>query len=115
MEKRTVLDHYLVQADGHILIRFCKQIVDDDGTILASEYHRTSVNPDQSVEEIMAMVNTNLEAMGNAKVDLTEVTPIASVKDIACPTEKVAAYQTKVQAQTPPTIAEVKAQQDATK
>lgn len=76
MEKRVIIDQitYDLKNGGHTLIRFCKQIVDDDGTVLSEQYHRTSVAPGGDVEAQMATVNDHLEnGMKVGKVSADEV------------------------------------------
>lgn len=80
LEKRTILDQIEVTRDGVLQIRLCKQIVDGE-TVLASEYHRTSVPPDGDCDAQFAAVNAHLVAMGCAAVsaeDWEQVSAIAA-------------------------------------
>lgn len=62
MEKRVVVDQITidVRSGGHTLLRFCKQIVDDDGTVLSEQYHRTSVAPGGDVAAQLELVDDHL-------------------------------------------------------
>ena len=76
--KRTVLSQIEVTEGGHLQIRFAKQIV-EDGKVLMSEYHRTSVECGGDVAAQMGAVNTHLAAMGCAAVATKDCDRIAAI------------------------------------
>ncbi len=89
MEKRTVIDQITVDADGNLMVRFLKQIV-DGGAVLSSQYHRTVVECGGNVAVQMAVVNAHLGAMGwPAVIDSSQLDAIAAV---AWTPERVAAH-----------------------
>ena len=60
MLKRTVIDQIEITRDGTIQLRMAKAVVDDDGTVLSSGWHRTIVPPDGDVDLQMQAVNSHL-------------------------------------------------------
>ena len=63
IEKRTVVDQREVTANGIIQIRFRKELV-EDGKVISFEYHRTSLQPGEDIDALMAVVNMHLVKMG---------------------------------------------------
>lgn len=88
MKKQTILDKIEIERDGAFGLRFAKQIVDDDGTVLHSEWHRTMLPPGGDLDRQMAAVNANLAEMGAATVETHELarvktlTPAVWTKDV---------------------------------
>ena len=68
MFKRSVLNQITQCADGSIHLRFLKQVVDDDGAVIASVPHRAVVHPKQDPEKVMAFNCERLE-LKHAPVD----------------------------------------------
>lgn len=62
MKKTTVLDQIVLGADGHTHLRFLKQVVDDDGTVIASIPHRVVVHSWEDPEKVMAFAAERLGA-----------------------------------------------------
>lgn len=60
MHKQTVLDQIEISRDGTINLRFAKEVVDDDGTVISSEWHRTVCPPGTDVDAQIAAVNQHL-------------------------------------------------------
>ncbi len=60
MHKQTILDQIEITRDGTINLRFAKEIVDDDGSVIGSEWHRTAIPPGQDVDAQIAAVNEHL-------------------------------------------------------
>ncbi len=67
IEQRTIIDQIEITHGGVIQIRFAKQIVDGD-TVLASEWHRSSIEPGGDPAAQMAAVNSHLTQMGRLPV-----------------------------------------------
>ena len=76
--KRTVINQIEVTEPGHLQIRLSKQIV-EDGVVLMSEYHRTSVECGGDVAAQMAAVNAHLTQMGCAAVTTKDCDRIAAI------------------------------------
>jgi hypothetical protein len=89
MEKRVIIDQITIDVKngGHRLYRFCKQIVDDDGTVLSEQYHRTAVAPDGDDDAQMEIVNTHLR--DGMKVGEIVAEDRALVVDLAAAIAKV--------------------------
>jgi hypothetical protein len=65
MHARTILDRIEIEAQtGNISVRMLKQITNNDGTVLASDYHRTSIASGTDVDIHMSAVNAHLVKMG---------------------------------------------------
>lgn len=93
MQKQTILDQIEIKRDGHIQLRFIKQVVDDDGTVLSEQYHRTVIPPGGDIDAQMAVVNDHLEQMKMARVEASELTALKAVAPIVQTAEKIAAYE----------------------
>lgn len=95
--QRTIIDQIEITSGGVIGIRFAKQIVDAaDGSVKATAWHRTVVPPGTDPMEQIAVVNTNLEAMDEARVDASKdelVKMLPAVVALAHTPEKIAKYQ----------------------
>lgn len=63
MKKQTVIDQIEIKRDGTVNIRIAKEIVDDHGTVLLSEWHRTVLPPGQDIDVQMMAVNDHLVQM----------------------------------------------------
>lgn len=62
MHKQTVLDQIEITRDGTIGLRFAKEVVDDDGTVISKEWHRTALPPGTDIDGQMEAVNNHLAA-----------------------------------------------------
>ena len=66
METRSIIDRIEIDPQtGNIGVRIRKQIVDDQGRVLSSDYHRTTIDaaePDPAAQ--MSVVNEHLGQMG---------------------------------------------------
>lgn len=58
--KKTVINLVESAPDGTLHIRFAKQVLADDGTVISSSWHRTAIPPGGNVDLQMAAVNRNL-------------------------------------------------------
>lgn len=60
MHKRSILDQVVLCADGSMHLRFLKQVVDDDGTVIASIPHRVVAAAKEDPETVMAFAAERL-------------------------------------------------------
>jgi hypothetical protein len=60
---RTIVDQVEIGRDGAVLVRLAKQIVDGD-KLLASAWHRMSVNPGDDLDLQISYVCANLTHLG---------------------------------------------------
>lgn len=79
MQKRSVLDQILLCADGSVQMKFLKQVVDDDGTIIASIPHRAIAHAWEDPEKVMAFACERL-GLKHAPVDEADKDWVKSVK-----------------------------------
>lgn len=79
MRKQTIVDQIEIQRDGTLQVRFAKQFVDDDNTVLTSEWHRTAFPPGHDIAAQMEAVNNNLVSMNCVAVDASELTRLNDV------------------------------------
>lgn len=92
--KKTVIDQVEVRRDTGIMqIRFALLLV-EDGVEIDSRWHRTSLNPGQSIDAQLDLVDANLAMLGKAPIEragfLSEIKQIIPI--VQTPT-KIAAYQ----------------------
>ncbi len=80
MEKRTIIDRIEIDPQtGIVGVRMLKQIIDDDGkTVLASEYHRTTITASADPAAQIAAVNTDLSRKGFATAKVEDVAVLNS-------------------------------------
>jgi len=65
METRTIIDRIEIEPQtGNVGVRMRKQVVDDQGHVLASEYHRTMIHAATDPIKQMDVVNEHLTALG---------------------------------------------------
>lgn len=84
MNKQTVVDQVTIDRNGNLNIRLAKQIVDDDGTVLASEWHRASVPPGGNIDAVFSSVNENLvKDLKQVPVEKSEIDWVKSINTVA--------------------------------
>lgn len=77
MHKRSVIDQIEINRDGAINIRIAKEVVDDDGTVLSSAWHRTCLPPGHDIDGQMEVVNQHLtEGLKCAAVEAADIARI---------------------------------------
>lgn len=65
MQKRTIIDRIEIDPQtGDIGVRLRKQVVDDDGKVLANEPHRVMLEADTDAADAVGRVNVHLGMMG---------------------------------------------------
>lgn len=99
ISKRTVLDRMEIDRNGVIGVRLAKEVIDDDGTVLASDFHRTMLPPGLDIDTQMAVVNQHLQQMNCAPVEADELQRIKAVAPIVWTDDVKAAYAARQQAQ----------------
>lgn len=75
--KRTVVENMAV-INEVINVRFDKQTLNEQGDIISSAWHRTSIPPDVGIDKQMEAVNLHLVSMGEAAVTVDEIAKIKS-------------------------------------
>lgn len=60
MIKRVIIDQIEITRDGTLQIRMAKEVVDDDGKVILSGWHRTSLPPDGDIDQQITVVNESL-------------------------------------------------------
>lgn len=78
MERKTVVDQIECTRNGAVQVRLSKQIVEGD-QVLASEYHRTVVEPGVDPRVQMGLVNDHLQAMGCALVTEDDIARVERI------------------------------------
>jgi hypothetical protein len=65
METRTIIDRIEIDVQtGNVGVRMRKQILDDQGHVLANDYHRTMIDAATDSAKQMEAVNAHLATMG---------------------------------------------------
>jgi hypothetical protein len=86
MQTRTIIDRIEIEPQtGNVGVRMRKQVITDDGTLIANDYHRTVIDAGADPAAQMAAVNAHLATMGfpaakseDVAVLNAAVTPLAS-------------------------------------
>jgi hypothetical protein len=105
VQKRTTLDKIEIDRDGVIGLRFAKEIVDDDGTILSTEWHRTAVPPGTDLAAHLAVVNTHLvEGLKQAPIQQKDTDKASAVAGVTWTRSVKDAYEAKLEASRARTI-----------
>src|SRR5262245_40798029 len=89
MEKRVIPDQVTIdfKNGGIRLYRFVKQVVDDDGTVIAEQFHRTSVMPDGDDAAQLELVNAHLEQ--GMKVGKLSDEDVSLMLEVVAPAKRV--------------------------
>lgn len=94
IEKKTIIDQIEVTRTGHVQIRFGLLVLEDD-VELASQWHRTSVEPGGNVDNQLAAVNAHLQQMNKAQIETTDIPKLKQIVALAHDPETVAKFKTK--------------------
>lgn len=81
MKTQVRLSSCEVQEGGVVGVRLVKEIVDDDGKVLASDYHRTVIPAGITVKAQMSDVNDHLDEMGYPALSDAEIAVIQAFVD----------------------------------
>lgn len=81
IEQRTILDQLEIIRSGHIQVRLGLLLV-EDGKELASQWHRTTIEPGGDVQAQLAAVNLHLVQMGKMPLALIEIQHIEAVSQL---------------------------------
>lgn len=94
MLKQTVVDQIEITRSGIIQIRMAKEVVDDDGTTLSSQWHRTALSPGCDIRAQMDAVSQHLtEGLGFPAVNTNDLERIKTLASAAWTDEVIAAFQ----------------------
>lgn len=97
MNKQTVIDQIEILRDGTINVRMAKEVVDDDGTVIASAWHRTSFPPGHDIDAQMAAVSKNLvDDLGYPAIQNSCIARVKVASAAYWTPEIVAAHQAKL-------------------
>jgi len=73
MQTRTIIDRIEIEPQtGNVGVRMLKQIIDDQGLVLSSQYHRTVIDAGTDPAAQMAAVNVHLGTMGYPAVKVED-------------------------------------------
>lgn len=94
MHKQTVVDQIEIVRNGQIQIRMAKEVVDDDGSVLSREWHRSAVAPGEDIDAQMAAVNEHLTSgLNYPAVSANDIARIHAVADVTWTQDVIAAYR----------------------
>lgn len=102
MHKQTVVDQIEITRDGTLQLRLAKEVVDDDGSILSREWHRTLLPPGHDIDKQMALVNDHLAQMNCAAVDTAEIARVKAIAPVVWTDEVRGAYAARAAAASSP-------------
>lgn len=60
MYKRSLLDQVLLCADGSVHLKFLKEVVEDDGTVISSVPHRAIAHSWEDAAKVLAFADERL-------------------------------------------------------
>jgi hypothetical protein len=108
IKKQTIIDRIEITRTGHIQIRFELLIV-ENGTEIASTWHRTSIEPGGNVDFQLAAVNAHLQAMGKLPIENAEIPRLKAIASFVHDPATVAAHLERMKANelqppSPPTL-----------
>lgn len=90
--KRTILDSICCARNGVMHIRLRREQV-DGATVVAFDYHRTSLNPGDDPAALAAVIDAALVAMGDAALPAREWGQVSNIVTAAHPPAVVAKFQ----------------------
>lgn len=112
MKKQTVVDQIEITRNGTIQLRIAKELVDDDGTILTSSWHRTSLPPGHDIDAQMAAVNAHLtQGLGFPSVSASDIDRVKTLAAPAWTDDVVQAYLDEVAKSLPPELTPASAEE----
>lgn len=96
--KKTIIDQIEILQSGFIHIRFALLVLDDDGSELARQWHRTVIEPGGDVDAQIGLVNSHLSAMGKMPVEPDRISELKAICALVHTPDRVARYQANVAA-----------------
>lgn len=75
--QKTILDQIEITSNGTMQVRLAL-LVENNGMVVASKYHRTSIPPGGDIAGQMDHVNQHLAAMREMPVDAVSIARIAA-------------------------------------
>ena len=79
MKTQTIIDRIEIEPQtGNVGVRLRKEILADDGSVLSSDYHRTTIDASTDPAAQMAAVNTHLTALGYPAVTAEDLAMLHS-------------------------------------
>src|SRR5215510_11601058 len=79
MQTRTIIDRIEIEPQtGKVGVRIRKQIVADNGAVLSSDYHRTTIDAGGDPDKQMDAVNVHLATMGYPAVTTEDLSVLTS-------------------------------------
>lgn len=98
MKTRVVYSQVEITDLGILQIRFEKQVVGDDGNVMARQYHRLTLDPGENLDEKMAHVNRHLEQMGFPPTEVAAVERVRAVVAVEHTPQRIAKFRTDQEA-----------------
>lgn len=80
-EQQTVVDQIEILRSGHLQIRFGLLLLEDE-KVVATQWHRTSIEPGGDVDAQIATVNVHLIQMGKAVCPLEEIARVKAIVQV---------------------------------
>lgn len=93
--KKTIIEQIEIKRDGTVQVRFQLQVI-DEGEIVASAWHRTSLPPGVNVDKQIEAVNGSLSLIGKAPVEKGCIDWLRPFVQSAHTPEAIASYQERL-------------------
>lgn len=65
---RVQLDRREIMQDGVIQVRFSKQVVGNDGSVMSAEWHRAALPPGFDLAQARGAINASLTSLGYPEI-----------------------------------------------
>lgn len=95
IEQKTIIDQIEIARNGYLQIRFGLLLI-ENGNELDCKWHRTAIEPGGDVDAQMAVVNTHLQTMGKAQIDLVRIAELKTIAAVIHTPERIAEFRTAV-------------------
>jgi hypothetical protein len=87
----TVMDSIEPDANGNVMFRLRKDVLDDKGAVVSSGFHRSAIGPTTDIADQVAAVNAHLATMGYPPISGEDVAAIEACAVSARTPEAIAA------------------------
>ena len=92
IQKKTIIDLIEITRNGVLQIRFGLLLM-EDGVELASQWHRTVVEPGGDVDRQLDAVNAHLQSMNKAQIETAGIPRLRQIVALVHDPETVAKYR----------------------
>jgi len=97
MEKRSSVDQIRIEPNGLLSVRIAKQVVDDDGSVLANGWHMVTLTPGSDVDEVLSGINANLASeYGYPAIGTDDAGRVSAVASAVWTADVISSYRDSI-------------------